>query len=230
MAAAWSCSRSGWGSRGAGASAMIFWWRRWKEQSRSKRCTTRPVASPKTCTSTWRADSSHGSRKTVPSPKAAVASRRADSTAPTRSSPSRTTRSPRPPPPADALTSDRPAQHLGRRLQLARRVAVDLLGGQDGHAGGGRHRLGLQLRAHGGDRLRGRADVRSAPPRRSARRNRRPRPGARSRGGRRRRRPGGPPRPGRGRRGRRRAPGRRGGRGPGPRRPRRRRGRRGRPR
>ena len=57
------------------------------------------------------------------------------------------------------LDEDRPAQDLGRRFELARRVAVDLLGGEDGDPGGRRHRLGLQLGAHGGDRLGGRTDV-----------------------------------------------------------------------
>ena len=42
-------------SPGAGASSTSFWWRRWSEQSRSPSATTRPVASPSSCTSTWRA-------------------------------------------------------------------------------------------------------------------------------------------------------------------------------
>ena len=33
---------------------MIFWWRRWIEHSRSKRCTTLPWVSPRICTSMWR--------------------------------------------------------------------------------------------------------------------------------------------------------------------------------
>ncbi len=39
---------------GAGASSITFWCRRWSEQSRSKRWTTLPWVSPKTCTSIWR--------------------------------------------------------------------------------------------------------------------------------------------------------------------------------
>ena len=39
---------------GAGASSITFWLRRCKVQSRSKRCTALPCASPKTCTSMWR--------------------------------------------------------------------------------------------------------------------------------------------------------------------------------
>ena len=34
--------------RGDGHSSTIFWLRRWMEQSRSPRCTTRPCSSPKT--------------------------------------------------------------------------------------------------------------------------------------------------------------------------------------
>ena len=39
---------------GAGASSITFWCRRCTEQSRSKRCTTLPCVSPKTCISMWR--------------------------------------------------------------------------------------------------------------------------------------------------------------------------------
>ena len=40
---------------GAGASSISFWWRRWSEQSRSPSATTRPVWSPSSWTSIWRA-------------------------------------------------------------------------------------------------------------------------------------------------------------------------------
>ena len=53
-AAAHSASRSSGPTAGDGASSMIFWWRRWIEHSRSKRWTTLPWVSPKTCTSTCR--------------------------------------------------------------------------------------------------------------------------------------------------------------------------------
>ena len=55
------------------------------------------------CTSTWRAASTKCSRKTVGSPKASSASPRADARAVSRSVGDRTTRIPRPPPPAVAL-------------------------------------------------------------------------------------------------------------------------------
>ena len=55
------------------------------------------------CTSTWRAASTKCSRKTVGSPKASSASPRADARAVASSAGDRTTRIPRPPPPAVAL-------------------------------------------------------------------------------------------------------------------------------
>ncbi len=54
-ARAWSACRSALLNPGAGASSISFWWRRWIEQSRSPIATTRPVASPSSWTSTWRA-------------------------------------------------------------------------------------------------------------------------------------------------------------------------------
>ena len=53
---------------GAGASSSTFWWRRWVEQSRSKKCSTVPWVSPMTCTSMWRPDSTYFSTRIVSSP------------------------------------------------------------------------------------------------------------------------------------------------------------------
>ncbi len=90
---------------GAGHSSITFWCRRCTLHSRSPSAHTVPCRSASTWTSTCRARSSSGSAKTVPSPKADAASRRADSTSRASSPASRTTRIPRPPPPADAFTS-----------------------------------------------------------------------------------------------------------------------------
>jgi hypothetical protein len=84
---------------------MIFWWRRWIEHSRSPNVTTLPCESAKICTSTWRAPATYRSQKTVPSPNAEAASRRAAAIAASSSFLLSTIRMPRPPPPADALTS-----------------------------------------------------------------------------------------------------------------------------
>ncbi len=90
---------------GAGASSSTFWWRRWVEQSRSKRWTVLPWLSASTCTSMWRPCSTYFSMSMVSSPNADDASRRAAATAASYSSAVRTIRMPLPPPPAAALTS-----------------------------------------------------------------------------------------------------------------------------
>ncbi len=84
---------------------MIFWCRRWMLHSRSNRATVWPWVSASTWTSMWRGSRTYRSRNTVPSPKAASASRRALATASRRLTGPPTVRMPRPPPPADALTS-----------------------------------------------------------------------------------------------------------------------------
>ena len=90
---------------GAGASSRTFWCRRWAEQSRSKRCSTVPWLSARTCTSTWRPCSTYFSISIVSSPNALLASRWAEATAAAYSSALRTMRMPLPPPPAAAFTS-----------------------------------------------------------------------------------------------------------------------------
>ena len=57
-----SSSRTRSVSLAQGVSSMTFWWRRWTEQSRSKRCTALPCLSPMTWTSTWEASSTRCSR------------------------------------------------------------------------------------------------------------------------------------------------------------------------
>ena len=102
------------GSRGAGDSSTTFWWRRCSEQSRSP-STRMPSGVPSTCTSTCRPRSTYRSTNTVPSPNADSASARACSTSPAqRGRGVRTTRIPRPPPPALAFTSS------GRSASVAR--------------------------------------------------------------------------------------------------------------
>ena len=90
---------------GAGASSSTFWWRRWVEQSRSKRWSTVPCRSPITCTSMCRPDSTYFSTSMVSSPKEDLASRCAAANASAYSPSERTMRMPLPPPPAAALTS-----------------------------------------------------------------------------------------------------------------------------
>ena len=62
LAAAWSRARTVSERPGAGVSSITFWFRRWSEQSRSPKATTRPRPSPKICTSTWRARATKRSR------------------------------------------------------------------------------------------------------------------------------------------------------------------------
>ena len=97
--------RCAWLMVGAGASSSTFWWRRWVEQSRSKKCSTRPRSSPTTWTSMCRPDSTYFSINSVSSPKALAASRAAAARASGSSAAERTMRMPLPPPPAAALTS-----------------------------------------------------------------------------------------------------------------------------
>lgn len=91
-------------SRTDGASSMIFWWRRWREHSRSPRCTTFPWASARTWISMWRGRSIHRSTSRVSSPNEDRASRRADAISSASSASSRTRCIPLPPPPADGFS------------------------------------------------------------------------------------------------------------------------------
>ncbi len=102
-AASWNAARCASVRPGAGASSMSFWLRRCMEQSRSPTTTTPPRPSPSTCTSMCRGLSRKRSTKHSPRPNAAVASRVAASNASATSDSSRTTLSPRPPPPNAAL-------------------------------------------------------------------------------------------------------------------------------
>ena len=115
------------------------------------------------------------------------ASRRAPRTASASSPGRRTTRMPRPPPPAEALTSSGhpSASTLG---VVGQRVAVDGDGRQGGHAGRPHHLLGADLRTHGVDGRGRRPDPDQAGAGRPPGRSRPTRTGSRSRGGRRRRR------------------------------------------
>lgn len=88
-----------------GASSMIFWCRRWREHSRSPRCTTFPWPSARTWISMWRGRSTHRSTRSVSSPKEARASRRAAAISSVSAEASRTSRIPLPPPPADGFSS-----------------------------------------------------------------------------------------------------------------------------
>ncbi len=89
---------------GEGVSSATFWWRRCTEQSRSPSATTRPSASPRICTSTWRARSTNRSRNTAASPKNRSARVRAVSYAVRSAASSRATLMPIPPPPPAAFT------------------------------------------------------------------------------------------------------------------------------
>ena len=91
--------------KGDGDSSITFWRRRCALQSRSPRCTTLPWASANTWISMWRPSLTRRSSISVPSPKAEVASRRAPAIACSSSEAAWTSRMPRPPPPATALTS-----------------------------------------------------------------------------------------------------------------------------
>ena len=116
---------------GAGAISMTFWWRRWSEQSRSKRCTTLPSPSARICTSMCRGRRTACSRNTVGSPKAVSASRIAASREPRRSSRRSTRRMPRPPPPATALTK------MGKPISSAcsRSHSTSALGSEEARVG-----------------------------------------------------------------------------------------------
>ena len=121
-----------------------------------------------------------GSARRTPSGRRTptAASRRAASTCSGSSARSRTTRMPRPPPPADALISTGSC------------AAVTVSGiefVEHRHPGGGHQLLGLDLRAHRLDRGDRRADPGQPGVLHGARRNRRSRTGIRSRGGWRRR-------------------------------------------
>ena len=105
VAAAQMSARRLSGSALAGASSTIFWNRRCAEQSRSPRWITEPWVSASTCTSTWRALPIQRSTNRVPSPNAASASREAEVKASRRPAGLSTRTMPRPPPPADALSS-----------------------------------------------------------------------------------------------------------------------------
>ena len=153
-----------------------------------------PWVSPTTCTSTWRPCSTYGSTNTVASPKADSASAAACCDLGLREpARSRTTRMPRPPPPALALTSS------GRSASLASARAP--------RARVRRPRASAPWPAPSSPSPRstpGRVRPRSARPRSRPGRSRRSRRGSRSRDGSRRRRSGAP----------RRAPGRHAGRSP----------------
>ncbi len=87
-----------------GANSTTFWWRRCTEQSRSKKWTRPPWASPTTWTSRCLGFSTYRSRNTAGFPKAAWASLRAETSPSSSSFWLRATRMPRPPPPAAAFT------------------------------------------------------------------------------------------------------------------------------
>jgi hypothetical protein len=86
-------------------SSITFWLRRCTLQSRTPTAQVVPAPSAITWTSTWRALSTNCSRNTAGSPKASSASPRAEARAPAIWSGERTTRIPRPPPPADAFST-----------------------------------------------------------------------------------------------------------------------------
>ena len=83
---------------------MTFWLRRCTLQSRTPRVHTVPSASATTCTSTCRPPRIARSRKTVASQAVFAASEQARSNASSSCSGDCTSRMPRPPPPAVALT------------------------------------------------------------------------------------------------------------------------------
>ena len=89
---------------GAGVSSMIFWLRRWVEQSRSPSAITSPAPSPKIWTSIWRARATYFSRNTPLSLKLLPASRRTLSNALRSCCASAHCCMPMPPPPAVLLS------------------------------------------------------------------------------------------------------------------------------
>ena len=140
-------------------SSTIFWWRRWIEHSRSNRCDDGAVRVAEDLDlDVARVDrrSARGTRcrRRTPTP----ASRRPLATASASSSGRATSRMPRPPPPNAALTSTGKPIRRGRgdrgRSPRGRRSTP----GQHRHAGRRHQRLGLELRAHGLDRLGRRPD------------------------------------------------------------------------
>mmetsp|Transcript_1177 Transcript_1177/g.2467 ORF Transcript_1177/g.2467 Transcript_1177/m.2467 type:complete len:214 (+) Transcript_1177:384-1025(+) len=115
----------------AGAVSTTFWWRRWTEQSRSKRCTV-SVPSARICTSMWRGESTYLSMKTEPSPKAVRASEEARRKFSSSSSAERTTRMPRPPPPKAALMMTGKPISLQNSLASATSVTASAVPGTTG--------------------------------------------------------------------------------------------------
>ena len=85
-------------------SSITFWLRRCTLQSRTPSVHTVPLASATTCTSMWWPPRMARSRNTVASPAVFDASELARSNASSSCSADRTSRMPRPPPPAVALT------------------------------------------------------------------------------------------------------------------------------
>mmetsp|Transcript_7067 Transcript_7067/g.17020 ORF Transcript_7067/g.17020 Transcript_7067/m.17020 type:complete len:200 (+) Transcript_7067:450-1049(+) len=83
-----------------GPSSMIFWWRRWMEQSRPLSVQTCPCWSARTCTSRWRPPANMSIRNTGEPTTSACTCMSASG----RSSRFATKRMPFPPPPSDALT------------------------------------------------------------------------------------------------------------------------------
>jgi hypothetical protein len=146
---------------GAGASSTSFWWRRWSEQSRSPMATIRPVASPSSWTSMWRAGRISRSRI-----DRSVAERGRASADPAARPPAGRAACdpahPRPPPPAAALTSN------GKPIRSASATIAATASGRSTGAGSsvpGRRRprptarrARLELVAEGLDRRRRRPD------------------------------------------------------------------------
>jgi len=113
---------------GGGASSTTFWCLRCTEQSRRPSANTVPCRSAAICTSTWRAPKTAASANSVPSPKALAASVVALSNA-ARSSPgSRTSRMPRPPPPAVAFSISGKPMRAATRSTSSRPIGPPLHG------------------------------------------------------------------------------------------------------
>ena len=91
-------------STGDADSSMTFWLRRCNEQSRTPSAQAVPWPSAMTCTSMCRAPVTSRSRNTTPLPNARWASSLVRLNASTSSASEVTTRMPRPPPPAVALS------------------------------------------------------------------------------------------------------------------------------
>ena len=168
--APWRCAalrrRSG---PGAGASSTSFWWRRWSEQSRSPRATTRPVrvAEQLDLDVARRAGSPARGRPT-PSPNADAASRDPPTSAAGRSAAARD-----PPHPASAAAGrrldqqreadpPRPRRRSPRPGRAGRPAPARACPGPTGDAGVAREPPGVQLVAERLDRVGRRADERRA--------------------------------------------------------------------